>query len=48
MKLPPGARIRPVELLRAEIDIPFRVTSETVEFIIPKAVACEVAALCAA
>ena len=45
MKLPPGARIKRVELLRAETDIPFRVTNGSVEFTIPKVVDYEVAAL---
>ncbi len=45
MRLPQGARLRRVELLRAETDIPFRVTKGTVEFTIPKVVDYEVAAM---
>ena len=45
MKLPQGARVRRVELLRAETDIPFRVSNGSVEFTIPKVVDYEVAAL---
>jgi hypothetical protein len=45
MKLPQGARVRRVELLRAESDIPFRAADGTVEFTIPKVVDYEVAAL---
>jgi hypothetical protein len=45
MKLPQGARVRRVELLRAESDIPFRAANGTVEFTIPKVVDYEVAAL---
>jgi hypothetical protein len=45
MKLPPGVRVRRAELLRAESDVPFRVTGGTVEFTIPKVVDYEVAAL---
>jgi hypothetical protein len=45
MKLPQGARVQRVELLRAETDIPFRVTNGTIEFTIPKVVDYEVAAM---
>jgi hypothetical protein len=45
MKLPQGARVRRVELLRAETDIPFRATNGTIDFTIPKVVDYEVAAM---
>jgi hypothetical protein len=45
MKLPQGARIRRVELLRAERTIPFTVNNGTVEFTIPRVVDYEVAAM---
>jgi hypothetical protein len=45
MKLPAGRRVARVELLRAEADIPFRVTANTVEFTIPRVLDYEVAAM---
>ena len=45
MKLPPGRRIKRVELLRAGKDIPFRVRDGAVEFTIPSVEDYEVAAL---
>jgi len=45
MKLPAGARVTRVELLKAETDIPFRVTGGAVEFTIPKVLDYEVAAV---
>jgi hypothetical protein len=45
MKLPQGARVKRVELLRAEMDIPFRATGGNIEFTIPKVVDYEVAAI---
>jgi hypothetical protein len=48
MKLPQGTRVKRVELLRAEVDIPFRATGGNIEFTIPKVVDYEVAAIYAA
>ena len=45
MKLPAAAQIAKVELLRAETEIPFRQTSATLEFIVPKVSDYEVAAI---
>jgi hypothetical protein len=45
MILPAGKRVTRVELLRAESNIPFRVTSGAIEFTIPKVEDYEVAAL---
>lgn len=45
MQLPAGRHITRVELLRAEKDIPFRLTGETVEFTVPSISDYEVAAL---
>jgi hypothetical protein len=45
MKLPAGHRVDRVELLRAETDIPFRITDGTVEFTVPKVLDYEVAAM---
>ena len=45
MRAPHGARIRRVELLRAEVDIPFRAAGGNIEFTIPKVVDYEVAAI---
>lgn len=45
MLLPPGKQITRVELLRAERDIPFRVTGGMIEFAIPSVTSYEVAAL---
>src|SRR5262249_61853223 len=44
MELPQGRRVRRVELLRAEKDIPFRVSSGILEFTVPTVVSYEVAA----
>jgi hypothetical protein len=48
MKLPSGSRVKRVQLLQAETDIPFRVTGGSIEFTIPKVLDYEVAALYAA
>jgi hypothetical protein len=45
MSLPPGRRVRRVELLRAERDIPFTSGTGTVEFTIPRVLDYEVAAI---
>jgi len=45
MKLPAGRRVTRVELLRAEADIPFRVTANAIEFTIPTVLDYEVAAM---
>jgi hypothetical protein len=45
MRLPAGHRVKRIELLRAEADVPFRVTNGLIEFTIPKVVDYEVAAL---
>ena len=45
MILPAGKRVTRVELLRAESNVPFRVTSGAIEFTIPKVEDYEVAAL---
>jgi hypothetical protein len=45
MSLPPGRRVRRVELLRAERDIPFSSGTGTVEFTIPRVLDYEVAAI---
>jgi hypothetical protein len=45
MQLPPGRRVKSVDLLRAESRIPFRQTGSSVEFTIPKVVDYEVAAM---
>jgi hypothetical protein len=45
MSLPPGRRVRRVELLRAERDIPFSSGTGTVEFTIPRVLDYEVAAV---
>ncbi|HKA00663.1 MAG TPA: alpha-amylase family protein [Candidatus Solibacter sp.] len=45
MELPQGRRVRRVELLRAEKDIPFRVSSGILEFTVPTVVSYEVAAV---
>jgi hypothetical protein len=44
-KLPAGRRVTRVELLRAERNIPFHATGESVEFTIPSVTDYEVAAL---
>ncbi len=48
MRLPNGAKPNRVELLRAESDIPFRVTGGHIEFAIPKVDDYEIAAIYAA
>ena len=45
MRLPPGMRVKRVELLRSETYVPFRMVNGAVEFTIPKVVDYEVAAL---
>jgi Beta-galactosidase trimerisation domain len=45
MRLPQGARVKRVELLRAEADVPFRMNGDGVEFTIPKVLDYEVAAV---
>jgi hypothetical protein len=45
MTLPAGRRVTRVELLRAEADVPFRVTGGAVEFTIPSVADYEVAAI---
>jgi hypothetical protein len=45
MALPQGQRVRRVELLRAEKDIPFRVSSGMLEFAVPRVASYEVAAV---
>jgi hypothetical protein len=45
MNLPAGRRVTRVELLRAETDVPFKVTNGTIEFTVPKVVDYEVAAM---
>jgi hypothetical protein len=45
MSLPKGRRVTRVELLRAEVDIPFQMTGGTITFTIPKVLDYEVAAL---
>jgi hypothetical protein len=45
MTLPAGRRVTRVQLLRAEADIPFRVSGGAIEFTIPKVLDYEVAAL---
>ena len=45
MKLPAGRRVRRVELLRAEKDIPFRMTDGAIRFTVPAVLDYEVAAL---
>jgi hypothetical protein len=45
MKLPQGVRVKRVELLRAEADVPFRMTSGSIEFTVPKVLDYEVAAM---
>jgi hypothetical protein len=45
MKLPAGRRVTRVELLRAETDVPFRVSEGAVEFTVPRVMDYEVAAL---
>src|SRR5581483_2377751 len=44
MKLPPRRRVTRVELLRAEVNVPFHVSAGTIEFTVPKVVDYEVAA----
>ena len=45
MKLPAGSKVTRVELLRAEVDVPFHITQGAITFTIPKVVDYEVAAL---
>jgi hypothetical protein len=45
LTLPSGRRVRRVELLRAEADVPFRVTADALTFTIPKIEDYEVAAV---
>jgi len=45
MKLPAGRRVARVELLQAEVDVPFRMVNGAIEFTIPKVLDYEVAAL---
>ena len=45
MKLPPGARVTRVELLKSETNVAFRVTAGAIELTIPKVVDYEVAAI---
>jgi len=45
MRLPTGQRVKRIELLRAEGDVPFHLTNGFIEFTIPKVVDYEVAAL---
>jgi hypothetical protein len=45
MKLPAGRRVTRVELLRAETNVPFRVSEGSIEFTVPKIADYEVAAL---
>ncbi len=47
MKLPPGRRVTRVELLRAERQIPFSGSSGTLEFVVPRVLDYEVAAVSA-
>ena len=42
MKLPAGARVTRVELLRAETNVPFRVTGGAIEFTVPRVLDYEV------
>jgi hypothetical protein len=45
MKLPAGARVARVELLRAETNVPFRVTGGSIEFTVPRVLDYEVGAI---
>lgn len=45
MRLPAGRRVQRVELLRSEVDVPFRVEGGRIEFTVPKVVDYEVAAV---
>jgi hypothetical protein len=45
MALPSGGRVRRVELLKAETDIPFEVAGGSVIFTIPRVVDYEIAAI---
>ena len=45
MQLPPARRVTRVELLRAEVNVPFRAAGGAIEFTVPKVVDYEVAAL---
>jgi len=45
MNLPQGRRVKRIELLRAETDVPFHMTGGTIEFTVPKVLDYEVAAM---
>jgi hypothetical protein len=45
MKLPAGARVARVELLRDETNVPFRVTGGSIEFTVPRVLDYEVGAI---
>jgi hypothetical protein len=45
MKLPEGRRVRRIELLRAGKDVPYRVSNGMLEFVIPRVLDYEVAAV---
>jgi Hypothetical glycosyl hydrolase 6/Beta-galactosidase trimerisation domain len=45
MQLPPGTRVRRLELLRAETPVPFRLLSDRIEFTIPRILDYEIAAI---
>jgi hypothetical protein len=45
MKVPVERRVTGVELLRAEMQAPFRVSGDAIEFTIPKVIDYEVAAI---
>jgi hypothetical protein len=45
MKIPAGRRVRRIELLRAETNVPFRVKAGVLEFTIPRVLDYEVAAV---
>jgi len=45
MKLPVGVKVRSVELLRAESNVPFRVDGDVLRFTIPQVEDYEVAAI---
>ncbi len=45
MKLPNGHRVKRIELLRAETDVPFHIVNGSLEFTIPKVIDYEVAAI---
>jgi hypothetical protein len=45
MKLPPGVKVKSVELLQAELTVPFRMEGQTLRFTIPHVEDYEVAAI---